>query len=42
VIKLRRVEIGFLKSERERLKPGEFRLLSEAEVKRFLKASSKR
>ena len=42
VIKLRRVEIGFLKTERERLKPGEFRLLSEAEVKRFLKAPSKR
>jgi len=40
VIKLRRVAIGFLK--KERLKPGEFRLLSEAEVKRFFKASSKR
>src|SRR5215475_14266320 len=40
VIKLRRVEIGFLKNER--LKPGEFRLLSEAEVKRFFKAASKR
>jgi 23S rRNA pseudouridine2605 synthase len=40
VIKLRRVEIGFLK--KERLKPGDFRLLSEAEVKRFFKASSKR
>jgi 23S rRNA pseudouridine2605 synthase len=42
VIKLRRVEIGFLKSERERLKLGQFRLLSEAEVKRFLKAAPKR
>ena len=42
VIKLRRVGIGFLKSEHERLKLGEFRLLSEAEVKRFLKAASKR
>src|SRR5262245_26327710 len=42
VIKLRRVQIGFLKSDRERLKLGEFRLLSEAEVKRFLKAASKR
>ena len=42
VIKLRRVAIGFLKSKSERLKPGEFRLLSEAEVKRFLKAPSKR
>jgi len=40
VIKLRRVEIGFLKNER--LRPGEFRLLSEAEVKRFFKAASKR
>lgn len=37
VIKLRRVAIGFLK--KERLKPGEFRLLSEAEVKRFFKAA---
>jgi len=35
VIKLRRVAIGFLK--KERLKPGEFRLLSEAEVKRFFR-----
>ncbi len=37
VIKLRRVAIGFLKNER--LKPGEFRLLSEAEVKRFFSAA---
>src|SRR5262249_41569929 len=35
VIKLRRVAIGFLKNER--LKPGEFRLLSNQEVKRFFK-----
>jgi 23S rRNA pseudouridine2605 synthase len=34
VTKLRRVAIGFLRNER--LKPGEFRLLSEDEVKRFL------
>ncbi|MGH9836739.1 MAG: pseudouridine synthase [Blastocatellia bacterium] len=40
VIKLRRVAIGFLKNER--LKPGEFRLLSEAEVKRFFKAAERR
>ncbi|HKE03689.1 MAG TPA: pseudouridine synthase [Blastocatellia bacterium] len=33
VIKLRRVEIGFLK--KEKLKPGQYRFLSEAEVKRF-------
>jgi 23S rRNA pseudouridine2605 synthase len=33
VIKLRRVAIGFLRNER--LKPGEFRLLGEDEVKRF-------
>jgi 23S rRNA pseudouridine2605 synthase len=33
VTKLRRVAIGFLRNER--LKPGEFRLLSEDEVKRF-------
>src|SRR5262249_9912985 len=33
VIKLRRVAIGFLKNER--LKPGEFRMLSEIEVKKF-------
>lgn len=37
VLKLRRVAIGFLKSER--LKPGEFRILKEAEVKRFFKAA---
>jgi 23S rRNA pseudouridine2605 synthase len=37
VIKLRRVGIGFLKNER--LRPGEFRLLDEAEVKRFFKAA---
>jgi 23S rRNA pseudouridine2605 synthase len=36
VIKLRRVGIGFLK--KERLKPGEYRLLSEAEVKRFFRS----
>lgn len=36
VIKLRRVAIGFLKGER--LRPGEFRLLGEAEVKRFFRA----
>jgi pseudouridine synthase len=35
VIKLRRVAIGSLKNER--LRPGEYRLLSEAEVKRFFK-----
>ncbi|MGH9934769.1 MAG: pseudouridine synthase [Blastocatellia bacterium] len=40
VIKLRRVAIGFLK--KERLKPGEFRLLSEAEVKRFFKLGKNR
>lgn len=40
VIKLRRVAIGFLKNER--LKPGEFRLLSEAEVKRFFRSSKNR
>lgn len=33
VLKLRRVAIGFLRNEK--LRPGEFRLLSEAEVKRF-------
>ena len=38
VMKLRRVGIGFL--ERERLKPGEYRQLSEAEVKRFFALSS--
>jgi 23S rRNA pseudouridine2605 synthase len=35
VIKLRRVEIGFLKGEK--LKPGQFRMLSEAEVKKFFR-----
>ena len=40
VIKLRRVAIGFLKNER--LKPGEFRLLSEAEVKRFFRSDKNR
>lgn len=40
VIKLRRVAIGFLRNER--LKPGEFRVLSEAEVKRFFKAEKAR
>src|SRR5215468_183580 len=35
VIKLRRVKIGFLKNEK--LKPGQYRFLSEAEVKRFFK-----
>jgi len=38
VIKLRRVAIGFLKDER--LKPGEFRLLGEAEVKRFFRTAA--
>ncbi len=33
VLKLRRVAIGFLRNEK--LRPGEFRMLSEAEVKRF-------
>jgi len=33
VIKLRRIGIGFLRNER--LRPGEFRLLSEGEVKKF-------
>jgi len=40
VIKLRRVAIGFLK--KERLKPGQYRLLSEAEVKRFFRSSKNR
>ena len=40
VIKLRRVAIGFLKNER--LKPGQYRLLSEAEVKRFFRSSKNR
>jgi 23S rRNA pseudouridine2605 synthase len=35
VIKLRRIAIGFLRNER--LRPGEFRILSEAEVKKFFK-----
>jgi 23S rRNA pseudouridine2605 synthase len=39
VIKLRRMEIGFLKNEK--LKPGQFRMLSEAEVKRFFKLGKK-
>ncbi|MCI0524701.1 MAG: rRNA pseudouridine synthase [Acidobacteria bacterium] len=39
-IKLRRVGIGFLKNEK--LKPGEFRLLSEAEVKRFFRLGKNR
>jgi 23S rRNA pseudouridine2605 synthase len=39
VIKLRRVEIGFLKNEK--LKPGQFRMLNEAEVKRFFKLGKK-
>ncbi|MGH9843433.1 MAG: pseudouridine synthase [Blastocatellia bacterium] len=38
VLKLKRVAIGFLKDER--LKPGQFRLLGEAEVKRFFKGDS--
>jgi 23S rRNA pseudouridine2605 synthase len=36
VIKLRRIAIGFLRNEK--LKPGQFRLLTEAEVKRFFQA----
>jgi len=40
VIKLRRVQIGFLKNEK--LKPGQFRLLSEAEVKRFFSLGKNR
>ncbi len=35
VIKLRRVAIGFLRNER--LRPGEYRILSEAEVKKFFR-----
>jgi 23S rRNA pseudouridine2605 synthase len=35
VIKLRRVAIGFLRNEK--LRPGEFRPLTEAEVKRFFR-----
>jgi 23S rRNA pseudouridine2605 synthase len=38
VIKLKRVAIGFLRNEK--LKPGQFRLLTEAEVKRFLNKKS--
>jgi 23S rRNA pseudouridine2605 synthase len=37
VLKLRRVSIGFLRNER--LRPGEFRSLTEAEVKRFFRLS---
>ncbi|HKQ78455.1 MAG TPA: pseudouridine synthase [Blastocatellia bacterium] len=37
VIKLRRVAIGYLK--KEKLKPGQYRLLSEAEVRRFFRSS---
>jgi len=40
VIKLRRVAIGFL--NKEKLKPGEFRMLSEAEVKRFFRGGKNR
>jgi len=40
VIKLRRVAIGFL--NKEKLKPGQFRLLSEAEVQKFFKSGKKR
>jgi 23S rRNA pseudouridine2605 synthase len=40
VIKLRRIAIGFLR--KERLKPGEFRLLTAAEVRRFFKAGRAR
>ena len=40
VIKLRRVEIEFLKNEK--LKPGQYRFLSEAEVKRFFKLGKNR
>lgn len=40
VIKLRRVAIGFLK--KERLKPGQYRFLSEDEVKRFFRSSKNR
>jgi len=38
VLKLRRVAIGFLRDER--LRPGEYRLLHEAEVQRFFRASA--
>ncbi len=40
VLKLRRIAIGFL--SRERLRLGEFRLLDEAEVKRFYKLGGKK
>ncbi len=40
VVKLRRVAIGFL--EREHLRPGEYRLLSEDEVKRFFRVYGKK
>jgi len=40
VVKLRRVAIGFLKDEK--MKPGEFRFLREAEVKRFFKLGAAR
>ncbi len=39
VIKLRRVAIGFLKNEK--LKPGQYRFLSETEVKRFFRVGKK-
>jgi len=39
VIKLRRVGIGFLKDEK--LKPGQYRFLSEAEVKKFFRLGKK-
>lgn len=39
VVKLRRIAIGFLKEEK--MKPGEFRFLREAEVKRFFKLGAK-
>ena len=40
VVKLRRIAIGFLKDEK--VKPGEFRFLREAEVKRFLRLGATR
>lgn len=39
VVKLRRIAIGFLKEEK--MKPGEFRFLREAEVKRFYRLGGK-
>lgn len=39
VTKLRRVAIGFLK--KEKLKPGQFRMLSESEVKKFFRLGKK-